>query len=521
MGWEKAGAGYWEIGDLSGGKNAKVSTKILDNQATDCLNWHYYNGELRNLFGASDFCGDPVNGSNVAVSGLHHFRLNDGTTHIVATAGDKIKHYETATNTWQDITGSVTVTPGYKFQFATVQNTLVATNLNDSVIKWSGSGNCAALGGTPPKAKLVLPYGDFLLLGNVDVSGTKYPKRIYRSDANDIETWGAANYWSLESENGSDINVMKTLGHRVVVYHDDTISFVSGRSSNTFTILNDALPGVGCVGPFALTAGVIPQPVYDASGMPSGQMVYNYGHIFRSWDGFYIFNGGTPQFISDNIFAENETAINRQLLSNTVMVPFPDRRQIWAFLTRKTELVNKYGYLFDMVHAGWWPHKGFPAECAVTYQENGEWKVLIGGSDGIVRKLDPTVYAISGANMTNYWHSKWFAITKPTEVKMLRDLIFFIDRIGDYDLNVEMEFDLPYSGRKQTGVVDMNPGGATYPGTYGTSKYAGSGIDMVEGNLGGKGFNHVRLKIFVNDAVGAKIEKIGAYIASAGERRVA
>ena len=149
------------------------------------------------------------------------------------------------------------------------------------MIKWTGSGNCAVLGGSPPKAKLVLPYGDYLLLGNVDVSGTKYPKRIYRSDANDIETWGAANYWSLESENGSGINAMKTLGHRVVAYHEDTISFVSGRSSSTFTILNDAIPGVGCVGPAALAAGVIPQPIFNQDGMPSGRMIYQYGHMFR------------------------------------------------------------------------------------------------------------------------------------------------------------------------------------------------------------------------------------------------
>ena len=46
-------------------------------------------------------------------------------------------------------------------------------------------------------------------------------------------------------------------------------------------------------------------------------------------------------------------------------------------------------------------------------------------------------------------------------------------------------------------------------------------IDMVGGNLGGKGFNHIRIKIWTTDPVSIKIDKIGAYVASAGERRVA
>ena len=521
MGWTEAGAGYWELDDLSGGKNAKVATRIMDNQATDCLNWYYYNGELRNLFGASDFCGDPVNGSNVSLTGLFHYKKDDGTNYVVATAGNKIKYFNAATNSWVDITGSVTITPGYKFQFCKVADTMIATNLNDSVIKWTGSGNAAVLGGSPPKAKLCIPYADYLLLGNVDVAGTKYPKRVYRSDANDIETWGSSNYWSLESENGTGINAMKTLGHRVVFYHEDTISFVSGRSSSTFVVTNDAIPGVGCVGASAITAGVIAQPIYGSNGLPSGQMTYSYGHLFRWFDGFYLFNGGTTQFLSDNIVSDNTTVINKQRLSETVLVNYPGMRQIWAFLSRSTELMNKYGYLFDLVNSGFWPHKGFDAECAVTYQEDGQWQVLIGGSDGIVRKLDTTVFEISGQSMQNYWHSKWFSITKPADVKKLRDLLFYIESVGDYNLDVELEYDLPYSARRQSGTVSLSGGGSTYPGVYGTSKYSGTGITFKGSNLGGKGFNQVRIKLSMSDPVGVGIEKIGAYIASAGERRVA
>jgi len=283
----------------------------------------------------------------------------------------------------------------------------------------------------------------------------------------------------------------------------------------------DAVPGVGCVGPMALTSSVIPQPVLDADGLPSGAMIYTYGHIFRGWDGFYLFNGATPQFISEGIISDNSSLINRQRLSETVLVPFLDRRQIWSFLSRSTEIINKYGYVFDLVHAGWWPHRGFEAECAISYQENGQWKVLIGGSDGIVRQLDTSVYSISGQAMTNYWYSRWFHITKPAEMKILRDLLFYIEAVGDYELNVELEYDLPYSARKQSGVVDLNPSGATYSGTYGTSKYSGRGIDFRGASLAGKGFNHMRIKISMSNPVGVGIEKIGAYLGTAGERRIA
>jgi len=520
VGWREVGAGYWELGDLSGGKNSKIATHIRDNEATDCLNWYYWNGELRNLFGASDFCGDYVNGSNVAVSGLHHLKLDDGSRYVIATAGNAIKYYDTASNSWQDITGSLTITPGYKFQMCTFNNTLIATNLSDAIIQWSGSGDASVVSGSPPKAKLCLPYGDFLLLGNVDVSGTRYRKRVYRCNANDITTWDAADYWSFESENGSELTAMKKLGYRTVMYHEDTISFVSGKSSSTFSINADAIPGIGCVGPSAVAGAIVPQPIYNSKGQHSGRWLYSYGHVFRGWDGYYLFNGGTPENISDNLLNDQSKEINEGLLSECVVMPYLNRRQLWSFLPKKTELVNQYGHIFDLIYGGWWPHQGFDAQCATTYQENGRWITLIGGSDGIVRKLDPSVGAIAGVNMKNYWYSKWFDITKPADKKIIKQLLFFVERIGDYDLTVELEYDLPYNKRKQSGIVNLDPGGATYPGVYGTSRYSGKGVDFKGANVGGKGFHHVRIKLSVNDPVTLGIEKIGAYIASAGERKI-
>lgn len=513
MGWVEIGAGYWELPDLSGGYNARPIVKIGDHQASASRNWFYWNGSLRNLYGASFYNSTTVNDANVAVSGVFQYKKRDGSSYIVATAGNTIKYLNSGV--WIDITGSLTITAGHKFDFCTIDDTLIATNGVDAVISWTGSGDATALAGSPPIAKYCMPYGNYLLLANT----TNYPDRIYRSNYQNISVWTVTDWWQFDTEHGSEITGMKKMGHRGVVYHEDTMSFFSGKTSSTFAIDNDALPGVGAVNGQSIVAGMFPFQATDENGEPTGQTTYIYSHLFRGYEGFYIFNGGMPQLISDHITKDNDN-INRPRLDKCVMAYYPNMRQVWSFLSYGSSLTNDYGYIIDLVHGGFWPHSGFNAECATTIKESGVYKVLVGGSDGFIRWLDPSTFEITGSAMENYWYSKWFSITKPADMKMLRDMLFYVDMIGNYNLHVTLEYDLPYQGRSQSGTVSLMPSGATYSGIYGTSTYAGAGIDFRDGNIGGEGFTHIRIKLWMEDPASCKIEKIGAYLTSLGERRV-
>jgi hypothetical protein len=66
---------------------------------------------------------------------------------------------------------------------------LVFTNFKDNIRKYTGTGNTANLGGSPPKAKYINEYGAYLVLAHVDTGSAKYRMRVQWSNTGDIENW--------------------------------------------------------------------------------------------------------------------------------------------------------------------------------------------------------------------------------------------------------------------------------------------------------------------------------------------
>ncbi len=132
--------------------------------------------------------------------GIFPYTASDGTIYLVLVYPDKIYSYNAGDDTPVEIHGSVTMTgtntnPYDSEYFADTTSGydpwIILTNGIDPPIKWTGTGNCATLGGTPPEGKYITAFNSHLFISNVESGGVDYTQRDYRSDVDEAEDWSA------------------------------------------------------------------------------------------------------------------------------------------------------------------------------------------------------------------------------------------------------------------------------------------------------------------------------------------
>lgn len=114
---------------------------------------------------------------DAACRGAITVRDTSGAAQIFAgTAANLYKFLDSGT-AWSDVTrssgGDYSVPSGERWSFTAFADTLVAVNINDAPqsIAITGGTNFAALGGSPPNARVAQTVGEFVMLGGI--SGTE------------------------------------------------------------------------------------------------------------------------------------------------------------------------------------------------------------------------------------------------------------------------------------------------------------------------------------------------------------
>ena len=145
-----------ELNDFSGGLNTfdpEYSSPL--NQSPDLDNLTLLDKGFKKRNGDTAFNSSAMVSSSTAVTGLGYIQFNSGVEFINAVAGTKFYTSTGLSGTMADATGAVSIT-------AAQNNLWTPVNFNnlqiwfggapDTPFKYSGSGNIAALGGTPPSA---------------------------------------------------------------------------------------------------------------------------------------------------------------------------------------------------------------------------------------------------------------------------------------------------------------------------------------------------------------------------------
>lgn len=111
--------------------------------------------------------------------------LNDVHTFV----GDETKLYELNDETWTDVSrvSGYACTETDRWRFARFGDRLLATNFADEIQKFDMTTDTdfADLAGSPPKARYIAAYGEFVLIGNTETNANG----VRWSGINDSEEW--------------------------------------------------------------------------------------------------------------------------------------------------------------------------------------------------------------------------------------------------------------------------------------------------------------------------------------------
>lgn len=152
----------------------------------------------------------------------------------------KVHKLNTGTDVWDDITGTdLTGDSATIPQFVNHKGVIVFTNDgNDRPRKYTGTGNTAELGGTPPFGIAIADYYGFLLFGNVSDAGVDFIKTQIRYSSDYDVDWTQCNGNEINlNETPGEILAMMRLGRLLPVYKSDTVMQVrfTGTAPVRFT----------------------------------------------------------------------------------------------------------------------------------------------------------------------------------------------------------------------------------------------------------------------------------------------
>lgn len=239
-----AGRVALEYTDFSGGLNDDVNTAMLqDNEFSELLNSMWNKGALKKRYGYTKHNGTAISGTPV-ITGLYEFSYGGGASkEFVTTAGAKI--FKDVDGTPTTITGSLTITAGQNnvFTFTTFKDVMIGCNGVDSNLKWTGSGDAAVLGGTPPIAAYIFNKWRYVFLAGISAT-----RNIIRfADLNTYETWTAANTINVDIFGDDYITGLAEISDSLLALRYKSIYRVqyTGDVTATFTV-TPLLAGVGC-----------------------------------------------------------------------------------------------------------------------------------------------------------------------------------------------------------------------------------------------------------------------------------
>lgn len=380
-----------EMDDFSGGLNT-YDPEVLSplSESPDLDNLVILDKGFKKRNGDSAWNSSAMVSSSTPIVGGGYIKFDSGTEQINAVAGTKFFVDSGLSGSMTDKTGAVTITSG-------ASNYWTPINFNnlqiwfggspDAPFKYSGSGNAAVLGGSPPSA-----YTAFSANNRIFGIGTAAnPSRIYWPVVSNPEDWTGSGSGS------SDVAMSDGEGLQFgVVNGVDTAILFKNSSTHFMALTRQPFPiyqlqkGIGAAGrrSFAQANGVI----YFVT---PGRRMYSTtdGLNFQSY----------PNDIND-IW----DSINTSRISNIVGYYYQLREWIVWLVSTGSNTTNNYAIIWDIKHQCYLRcTTGFKANVAFIVQNR---RFFCGHYDGKMYEKDKLTLYSDGSEpspgaINAYWRS--------------------------------------------------------------------------------------------------------------------
>lgn len=432
--------------------------------SSDCDKVIYLDGALRKMFGYEVVTTNALNGIPTSI---YYSPVLDET---VGTAGTKLySDINAAAPT--DITDVLTITAALQvhwteWQFETAKY-VIGTNGTDAPFKWTGTGNAAALGGSPPGGRWISTFQNAVWLANTSTE----PSTLYFSNTGDPEAWTTDDDYKFDAP----ITGLGKLGQFLVVFMEDHIGILSGTNNRQLVKVDRYINGKGCSGGHTVVNANL-----------NGKEVL----VFHAFDGFYAFDG-TQQLV------KLSSAIARKYTQSSSTNRWNEQRfdKAWAtFDTSRNWYIcslsdggdskNDFVLILDMnklfetkegTTVPHWPLDSIDANCIGVAKINKLSTIFYGNTDGKYYQFTPAGFNANGSAYTGYFRSKTF------------------DTIESHIIQ-EVNVHSNEAGSSTTLDVFINANGAEGDGNLGTASFLASADVLTstfivdESALGGKEF---------------------------------
>lgn len=408
-------------------------TKLNLDQASDLDNIVLLpNGRgFRTRLGNSKLNSSVLN-SGANIQGIGELLQADQDQWLVTVCGAKLYQSSNVSGTFTDITGSLTITAG-------ADNQWDLFTFNDSIIgfggsptspdvpfRWTGSGNGAALTGSPPSA-----YGGLTANNRVFAYRTSAnPSTIYWSIIADAQDWtgsgsGSATVGSLNDN--QRITGAKVLSTNYMLIFKENSTYQMVISSSPFPVYS-LFDNVGAVGKNAIVN--VDGEVYFITS--KAEMMSTNGESLKSYP---------PD--ADDLWSSVQASRLKFIVGYRAKGRDYDHL-VWLVST--TGSTNNRAIVWDLFNKCWLRHTTGHSMNVVGYDHNGT--IYLGGYDGYIYKpYQSATYADaseSGAAITAYWRSGWINPSQVDEIVEVRKMTaqYKTKASGSITVNYGFDFNL-------------------------------------------------------------------------------
>ncbi len=328
--------------------------------------------------------------------------------------------YTADTITYRLMTGTTADVFSVATPILSGERILVFSNFVDDIRKYTGTGNTADLGGSPPKAKFLQEYGPYLVLAHID-DGSAYKKRmqVQWCDTDDIETWTGGNSGSVNLlEDGNDITGMNIFGNYLCVHKETSIYLGYLVSTSSVFQFDRKNTGVGTI---------------------CNNTIQNIGEnsqIFLARDGIRVFNGISAELLQGTIVDELRETMNPEYIHKCWSAVVPELNEYWIGVPIGSQTGPDTVYKINYIN--WQAYKDYMPNIRAVgkYQRTtnfswndytGTWEsstirwddisllslhqtVMYGDSSGVCTKRDSAYSNDNGTAIDGYIDTKDFTI---------------------------------------------------------------------------------------------------------------
>ena len=402
----------------------RTTTRTLQNvEARD--------GRILGRGGIKKFKAITTVSPSTPILGLMAFMAPSGATDVLRMTPTQVHKLNTGTNVWDDVTGTALAgNSSTRPQWTNHKSVLCFTNEGSNrPRKYTGSGNTADLGGTPPFSKAMTDYTGFLMLGNISTDGaTFFPRRIVYSEDFDVDwTTCEGNEINLEETNG-EIRAMKPLGLILPVYKSDAVIGLRQVGGLVRFTQEKMRFDKGIEAPLSLAE------------------IAELGHIFLGTDlELYLNQGSSFKALPPNVQKKLQETMDPAKAGQAVGQINPDRETYELFYPASTADTWSRGRISYNFRSGEFHHKlydghQFVRSLAFRFSNSVRY-ALIASTNDLVYELDTSDANDDGTKIDRFYDTDWqhFGSTQQKRLKGV-DLVFKRSRNVRIKISIALDY---------------------------------------------------------------------------------